>query len=378
MSSRIIIDTENSKTTSRKVESFPWIRFDANKFIYEEAFIEGNYVGLHFSAMGRANTRERIYDKYKLSNKQFYKNHFSSFELEVDGQLLKDYWNLVEIQQNKTSEGYDEFVIILSHDLKCVNVRVHTLLDGSSFIERWLDIVNMGTESFSISSIFPWCGIVFNEDDISITSHEEYKFELGRYKNMNWSMEGEFIWDTLNEGTFKVESNKINKFGPNFYVVKNVDTAEMLVIDFEYTGGICVEFSNCNYKSDRFRLPWRGNYLYTKVGLAGNSPYYVLNPGESVSTPAVHISMLYGNLDVCTNELFAHLRKSVIPKPLHPINNPVEFNYAGYSLCVPTTEQMILKEIDMAAEIGAELFIVDAGWWMIHSIRMLLARTARV
>jgi alpha-galactosidase len=363
MSGRIIVDTENSRTTTRNVPVFPWIRFDANLFIYEEAFIEGNYVGLHYSAMGRANTRERDHDKFRLAGSKYYRNHFFAFELEIDGQTLSDCWEWVGAKSSKNPDGNDESVVTLFCDMKKLRLEIHTLLDGSSFITRWLEIRNEGEIPFAISGASPWCGIVFTEGDISIATPDDYGFLLGKFRNMNWAMEGEFEWTKLPESTYKVESNKLCRFMPQYYIVKNIETGEMMVMDLAYTGGTCVEFSNYNFNADRHKKPWRGNYLHIKTGVAGDPPYYVLDPGNSVSTPAVHLSMLFGDLDTCTNELYGHLRRSVITRPNALIKNPVQYNYAGYSECVPTDIKMITKEIDMAADIGAELFMVDAGWY---------------
>src|ERR1041385_9360482 len=111
MALRIIIDKEKSNVTTADVPSFPWFRFDAEQFICEEALIDGNYVNLHFSAMGRPNCRERLWSKYSQSNSTIYRYLFHSFELGVDGQLLRDHWLLESEQVTKTPQGCDELHI---------------------------------------------------------------------------------------------------------------------------------------------------------------------------------------------------------------------------------------------------------------------------
>jgi len=92
--------------------------------------------------------------------------------------------------------------------------------------------------------------------------------------------------------------------------VRNENSGENMVINFEYTGGVVFEFSNNNLAYFRHTLPWRGNYVYAKVGMAGSSPYRILEPGENVGSPLFNDLRWLGQL---RNELFRHLRRSVIP-----------------------------------------------------------------
>ena len=374
MSNKIIIDHEKTETTIREVPVFPWIRHDAGKFITEEALIDGNYAALHYSGMGFTFPREWIYNNYATIERgtgaRFYKNHLLSFELEVDGQHLKDFWKWVDGTVEEKEDGLTESSIELRHDLVPVTVKVHTALDGTGFMQRWLEITNTGTEAMAISGLFPWCGIIFTEDlninvyNTTIVTKDNLEYSLGRYKNNNWCMEGEFFWEKIPDGTLKIENNKAVKFSPSFYIVKNEDTGENFVIDFEYPGGVTVEFSVNRPVYNKYTLPWRGKYLHAKVGLAGSPPLRVLAPGETAVSPRVHFSMLFGDLDDCVNELHRHLRKSAKSIcPWEEVIEPIEYSHGAYHDSVPTNKAILRNEIDIAAEIGADLFIMDSGWY---------------
>jgi alpha-galactosidase len=90
----------------------------------------------------------------------------------------------------------------------------------------------------------------------------------------------------------------------------------------------------------------------------------VLEPDESVVSPRIHLTMLYGDEDTCANELFIHLRKSLLPDRPWAEPHPVGYNYGGYinTNWLPATQAIIRKEIELAAMLGAEMFTVDAGW----------------
>ena len=355
MASQIIVDKESSTVSTGGVLGFPWFRFDAGQFICEEALIDGNYVSLHFSAMGRPNCRERLWSKY--TNSMIYRYQFHSFELEADGQRLRDHWLLESEQVMKTPGGCDELCLSLRDERWPVRVMVHTRLDGTAFLERWLEIENLGSAPMAISHLFPWCGVLFMPADQTMWPPESYEFSLGRYRHLSGCMEGEFGWERLPEGTYKEELNKLVKFAPCFYLVRNEDTAEIAVLDFEYSGGTCVEFT-------RVTKPTPFSHLHARVGLAGNSPFRVIEPGGKVASPRVHISMLYGDADTCANALFKHLRTSVLPGRPWPGTHPVGYHYGGYvnPHWLATTPEIIRNEIDLAAVLGAELFMMDAGW----------------
>ena len=366
MSCEIIIDREKSITTNQECPVFPWVKYDAERFVFDEALINGSYLGLNYSGIGRSETRDGLFYTYGTADKGLYarfkRNHLMSFFLEVGGQLLRDGWHWTDDRVVSTG-GRKESVVRLASSLAPVEVVVHTVLDGTSFVERWIDITNMGDQKMPISGLFPWSGIIFKDDRVGITKMEDIEFSLGYFKNANWNMEGEFAWKKLDEGTFKIETDRMVKFGPCCYFLRNDDTGEMAVINFEHTGGIDVEFTNCNNSYFRQRLPFRGNYLHAKIGLAGTAPIRVLDPGQTVSSPRVHLAMMHGDLDGCVNELHRHLRMSVIPPQPEDLQHPLAYNYAGYSHCCQTTREYVLNEIESAAVLGAELFMVDAGWY---------------
>ena len=64
MSGKITVKTENEVRFAPESEGFcpappyPYFRFDAQKFIWEEGFWDGNLIGLHFSASGHSHMKE--------------------------------------------------------------------------------------------------------------------------------------------------------------------------------------------------------------------------------------------------------------------------------------------------------------------------------
>jgi len=356
MSTRVIFDTEPSTITMQQAPAFPRLRFDAGTFILEEALLDGNYVGLHYSAMGRPSSLERMWGKYQRALKVIDRTHLHAFQLEVNGQLLRDHWEL-ESHETRAVGQAEESLLVLRDAEWPVRVTVHTLLDGTAFLERWLEIENTGSESLAISALFPWCGLLFLPEDLVMLPPASTGYALARYRNLCWGKEGEFAWEPLPEGTYREASTQLMKFAPRYFLARNEETAEVAVIDFEYTGGTCVEFTHR-------AQPAIPRYLHARVGLADPAPQRVLEGGETVQTPRVHLSMQYGDEDRCANALFDHLRRSVLLDRPWKEPHPVGYHVGGYlhPVWISVSPEIIRKEIDLAAMLGAEMFTVDAGW----------------
>ena len=88
----------------------------------------------------------------------------------------------------------------------------------------------------------------------------------------------------------------------------------------------------------------------------------VIDAGESVRTPETHIVCMRSDLDGVTQTLLDHVRRDVLPPPPSPHVFDVEANHRGY-IVDHETEAGIDHEIDMAAAVGAETFVIDAGWY---------------
>lgn len=362
MGIEVFFDKDKSTDTVNEIPGFPWVRHDADGFIWEEALYNGSYRTVNCSAMGRCMSREQVFGK--LNSNRWFGNHLLAFQLEINGQLLKRDWRWENEIREECDDGSVKTVVKLAHNMLPVSVDIHTYLDGTSFITRWLEVKNTGDKPLAVSRIFPLSGIFMEyKDSAIITDEYRPKYSLGTFKQNFIFAEGEFAWQALQKGTFRIDTWR-SFYNPPLFIVKNEVSGEMIVIHFETTVNMQVEFS---YHGDpmyvRFRMPAVDDYLHIRVGFADHASYRILEPGQTVVTPKVHFSSLYGDLDTCTNQLFRHLRKSVSARHAGPVSNPVEYNHTGYTQNATVTKGLLFKEVDVAASIGAELFVVDAGWF---------------
>ncbi|MHB9031591.1 MAG: alpha-galactosidase [Anaerolineae bacterium] len=369
----IQISTNAPQATALQVEEFPMIRFDCGLVTYQEALIDGQYLVVNASATGRPRSRDGIWLGYHHGawGSRPQRLRQAAFQLEVDGQLLHDHWEWREAGEVPAARaGCRQAVVTLRHTLRPVEVRVHTMLDDTSFLTRWLEITNLGSSPCALAQVFPWSGqawepVGHNWTTAAVEAFGRSPFSLGHFSDHEAGNEGNFVWQELKPGLTGFESmHGRSGWGLPHAVLRNEISGEMLTIDMGWSGNWLYEFYS---DQETFRSQShdqnREVRLYARIGMAGPAPLRVLAPGETASTPEVHLGFQYGDLDACVQALHEHERRSVIlPQPAGR-EHRVELNHTGYTRNEQVTEWQLYEEIDMAADIGVELFMLDAGWF---------------
>lgn len=115
------------------------------------------------------------------------------------------------------------------------------------------------------------------------------------------------------------------------------------------------------------RLGAKGNELTARVGL--KETHFILHPGERVRTSRILLLFWEGKRLHGQNMLRSILHKHYIPKlkgkertPMVSVNACFTYNGQGDFL-TQANEKNLLPLVKPAARLGAEVFIVDAGWY---------------
>ncbi len=171
----------------------------------------------------------------------------------------------------------------------------------------------------------------------------------GYFASENVGFEGDFIWQSLPRETFRLERAALgcSTHGWPYYILRNEVTGEMFFMGLAWSGNLFAEFS------------YRYNALLSfRLGPLAPAPLRVLAPGETIRSPQVHIGPLHTTLDQAVKQWHRHMRTSVIaPRP------PGKQMYTAAGRVVEEPGDWLLREIDLAAEMGVEGFMVDAGWY---------------
>ena len=99
------------------------------------------------------------------------------------------------------------------------------------------------------------------------------------------------------------------------------------------------------------------------AGLAVFSDGYAapLSAGERWTSPAAFLGVYHGDLDDAAHVQHTYMRTAVVPA------TPEDFPWVQYNTwfahLVNYDEALLRQEAELAARLGAEVFVIDAGWW---------------
>jgi len=278
----------------------PVVRYSTGPTVYTEALVDGQWGGRYWTANYHASWAYEIW-------------HENAFGLEIDQELLATGWELVSANElPETDRGNRHFVVELKNKNRPVNVKVHTELDGTPIIKRWLEITNMSDTSMALDSVYPWTSKImarsaykdFGPDGI------DHAFRLGYFENKGHRTEGWFEWKTLTEGITEMGCNEGQCFDEPFFVVRNASKGQYLICSLAWSANWHMEFDCKEHVSVGAR--WHDT-LNFKIGPKSETPLCVIAAGETVKTPAVHMGYVSGDLDTTVQAMHEHVRHSVLP-----------------------------------------------------------------
>lgn len=338
-------DTPDFTDVRRQEDPFPTWTFRTELVAYQESMIGGQFVGRGWNGAGFMHPESQRIDTT---------NHpdAPAFHVELDGQLLNSHWKVIA-EDGRTDAQGQHFEVELSHIHRSVSVKVHTLLDGTAFLMRWLEITNLAQEPVPLSAACGWSGILQHVQEMNYQEPPPYR--LGYFADTHWGNCGDFTWHPLPQSGYRIDGHfRRDRHRHPLFILNNRRTGENFIGSLAYSGGYAFEF-------DFDDGPARGSgRLSFRAGPAGHAPLRVLDPGETVATPRMHLGLVIGDLDDCVNELHRHTRRSVF-RPLVPDRSGLITSGIGPEMEV--TEEAVMHEMDMAAQMGVELFILDASWY---------------
>ncbi len=191
----------------------------------------------------------------------------------------------------------------------------------------------------------------------------EAPFEIATAKYEDWGHEGAWEFHPVESGTVTVSGTR-GKSGwghPTFFA-HNQATGEWFVASLAWSSNWTMHVTGAQGKradeddADAARL-------FFDLGPSAADPVLrVLEPGETVRSPETHLLLMHGDLDQVIQTLHAHVRHFVLPAPVPGRRSLVEANHRGY-IVDHESEAGLKREVDIAASVGADTFVIDAGWY---------------
>ena len=322
--------------------------------VYEETFKQGalmasgwNTAGYPLNVLSNCNTR--------INTDRF--NEPQSFNLVIDGEYCDMGLEFVSFE-SEDEDVKTHSVITLRCETKKITVKVHTLLDGSPVFSRWLEIINGSDKSAAVSELSVMSGGIEIIDRNRVTygrDIDEY-YSLGYMDCASWGHEGDFSWHTLtpDEHSFSGRFNR-ERYRHPMFMLKNNLLGTMMIGQMGWSAGYKFSFDYNAY-------PDQGDTcLSFKMAVDSYKPLTVIDADSVYKSPVVYIGMVSGDHDDAVNAMHEHLRNTVF-KSTEKVTNACLVGAgmgAEHDMNVDTTKQFI----DQMVRAGAEIFIIDAGWY---------------
>jgi len=335
----------------------PRVRFTSGLMVCEEELSAGRWMNRDWNSGGQIKPDIQMEGQGERRGGL----PVDSFQLSIEGQDLAGTWQWVKAEQKPVANPEGVLVSVeLRSSARPITVRLQTLLSGGPVMVRWLEIVNTGTKATAITHVSPWSGILWETADVNerVRAGVEAPFEVATAKYEEWAHEGAWAFDPVSNGTVALNGTR-GKSGwghPTFFA-RNRASGEWFVASLGWSGNWAMHVTGTNDDAhNRARL-------FFDLGPSAADPVLrTIAPGESVRSPETHLLLMHSDLDHVIQALHEHVRHDILLPPIPGREYQVESNHRGY-IVDHESEAGMKREIDIAASIGAEEFLVDAGWF---------------
>ena len=176
-----------------------------------------------------------------------------------------------------------------------------------------------------------------------------------------WGQERQLAAETLGAGARVLTSRRGRSssiYSP-WFALRNQTTGITYAGQLEWSG---------NWTLSVERVPARAALrlsavpVEVRLGMEFDSPGYRLDPGETLDLAPAVFTAVEGDLDDAVNQLHRYQRLHVFPRRPGGGLPWVQFN-SWYPFPGKMTAAEMMRAADVAAELGAEVFVLDAGWY---------------
>ncbi len=321
--------------------------------VYEETLFGGVLVSSGYNAAGYPLNVLTNFPS-RLNPVDFHEP--SSFNIEIDGQSIDYSLKLTDFETVK-NESKIESIITLESEIKPVKLKIHTVLDGTQMFSRYIEIENFSDCCMNLSRLVVFGGGVEKTNRRHYTTHNDINkiYSVGYFDNDQWGREGEFAWHDLAPEMLTVNCRfGRDRFRHPLFFIRNNLTGVIYFSQIGWSGGCSFSVDNKTYYENS------ESTLAFKAEITAHKPITVIQPKSTFISPEVHIGVIAGGLDDAVNEMHAHIRKSVLNMPeASPKECLVGAGMGAEHDMTVETSKIFAKRL---ADVGGEIFIVDAGW----------------
>ena len=269
---------------------------------------------------------------------------------QADGEVLSPAnFELVSHEILHLATGVDELELIYKHRRLPLQIAVQYITWGDTgVLTRQLTAVNKGEKSIRVESL-PSLSLDLPGGNYELT-----------YMWGGWGRERELANEQLAAGrrSFVSTHGRSTRGYAPWFCLYNEELGIRFLAELAYSGNWEMSFEK---PTDARRV--EEDDLDVTLGMRPDfGGPLALSPGESFTLPAVAFTATAGDLDDGANQLHRYQRQFVVPRS--PSNDPllIQFN-SWYPFPGNVTVEDMKRCADVAAKLGAEVFVLDAGWY---------------
>jgi alpha-galactosidase len=224
------------------------------------------------------------------------------------------------------------------------------VLPEYDLIEKWIEVVNTGKKGLiKIENLYS--GSIFLPRDA---------YELTYYPGI-WGREFTPQTTKLTPGTKTIQVRDFKSYGSSSFLVRPEGETD------KYTGKVW--FGSLKY-SGNWRIDFDKSFVRTaqtvKIQILGGMNFWDqevnLKPQQRLTTPHILFGYTEQGVEGVTSSLASYAREKLLPASHRDKPRPVIFN-SWYVSSFNTNEEEQLALAKTAKDIGAEIFVIDDGWF---------------
>ena len=327
--------------------------------VYEEILRDGMLMGNGWNTSGFQLSKEGGVSRVDATK---YLTEPSCFHLEIDGRNMDYGYRLASFSKTE-GLGTLDTQLRLENTLFPIELTVNTSLDGGGSLVRSISVKNLSDRPMCLSRLAIFSGILdkvekmyhtYPSDSVANKRDDlEDYFTLTAIDDGGWGREGELHSTPLCRGMTVLDMRyRRSKFRHPLMFLRNNVLGRTWYCQMAWTAG-------CNFLLDHVsRYDKNDSIVELCCELASHNPMLVINPGECFTSPEVHLGVVEGDLDDSVNQMHEHIR-SVTPAITTATPCLV---CALYGATEDMSVEGTVKAIKRTRDLGAEVFILDAGW----------------
>lgn len=335
----------------------PGIRLSSGLTVCDEALRKGHWINRYWLATGLIKPEFHLEGEKNSGVAPL----ADAFELAIEGQDLAGSWKWLNASQEAVQSPVPGTLAIveLQSSQRPIKVKIKTLLSGGPVLVRWLEITNQSDQPTAIMRVSPWSGLLWNTAGFrERIADGSAPFEAAFTEFQKWGYEGAWkLWPIKNDVRTIAGTRGKSGWGHPTFFAHNRATGEWFVHSLGYSGNWKISLNgSTDDETDRAKL------FFSSGPAAADPVLRVLDPHETLHTPEAHLLLMASDLDKVIQAMHDHVRHEVVLPPVPGREYQVESNHRGY-IVDHEDEAGLMREIDLAHDIGAEEFLIDAGWF---------------